>query len=145
MSHDDSKDRINHLAIALGLVAGLTLGILAAATGSETLTRIATAVRPLGTAFVNAIRMVVIPLVMVVVFLAVGRLGDHRKLGKLGGYSLGFVWLSYVPAILMGALGMRLALGWFPVAPLPTPEEAVTPELPGLVDFIVECRCARYG
>jgi Na+/H+-dicarboxylate symporter len=81
--------------------------------------------------------MVVIPLVMIVVFLAVGRLGDHRKLGKLGGYSLGLVWLSYIPAILLGAFGMKWALHLFPVTPLPTPETTVTPELPGLVDFLV--------
>ena len=137
MTDHNSSASINHVAIAVGLVAGLALGILAAATGSDSLTRFATAFRPVGTAFVNAIRMVVIPLVMVVVFLAVGRLGDHRKLGKLGGYSLALVWISYVPAILLGALGMKLALEWFPVSPLATPEDAVSPELPGLVDFLV--------
>ena len=66
-----------------------------------------------------------------------GGLGDHKKLGKLGSYSLGLVWLSYVPAILLGAFGMRLGLRLFPVSPLPSPEEAAAPEIPGLVDFIV--------
>jgi len=80
-----STESVNHQAIAIGLLAGLTLGLLAAVTGSDLLIRIATAFRPIGTVFVNAIRMVVIPLVMVVVFLAVGRQGDARKLGKLGG------------------------------------------------------------
>ncbi len=137
MTRPKSADSVNHLAIALGLLAGLSLGLLASATGSDVLVKIATAFRPIGTAFVNAIRMVVIPLVISVVFLAVGRLGDHRKLGKLGGYSLGLVWLSYVPAILLGAFGMKLGLHLFPVTPLPVTEEAVSPELPGLVDFLV--------
>lgn len=134
---NNEAEKVNHLAIALGLLAGLALGLTAAATGSEPLMRMATAVRPIGAAFVNAIRMVVIPLVVVVVFLAVGRLGDHRKLGKLGGYSLGLVWLSYVPAILLGAFGMKTALRFFPITPLPTPEKIATPEIPGLVDFLV--------
>lgn len=134
---EHENEKVNHLAIALGLLAGLVFGLTAAVTGSEPLIRIATAFRPVGTAFVNAIQMVVIPLVMVVVFLAVGRLGDHRKLGKLGGYSLGLVWLSYIPAILLGAFGMKWALHLFPVTPLPTPEMMATPELPGLVDFVV--------
>ena len=137
MTQANSTERVNHLAIALGLIAGLALGLTAAATGSDTLIKTATAFRPIGSVFVNAIRMVVIPLVMVVVFLAVGRLGDARKLGKLGGYALGLVWLSYVPAILIGAFGMRLGLRLFPITPLPLPEEAASPELPGLVDFLV--------
>ncbi|MBT8398374.1 MAG: dicarboxylate/amino acid:cation symporter [Gemmatimonadetes bacterium] len=137
MTQTKSPEGVNHFAIALGLIAGLTLGLVAAATGSITLTNIATAFRPIGSVFVNAIRMVVIPLVMVVVFLAVGRLGDAKKLGKLGGYSLGLVWLSYVPAILLGAFGMRLGLRLFPIAPLPVPEAGDSPELPGIVDFLV--------
>jgi len=132
-----TTESVNHLGIALGLLAGLTLGLLAAVTGSDALIRIATAFRPLGTLFVNAIRMVVIPLVVVVVFLAIGRLGDYKKLGKLGGYSLGLVWLSYVPAILLGVFGMKLGLRLFPVDALPIREETVAPELPGLVDFLV--------
>ncbi len=137
MTQAKSTESVNHRAMAIGLLAGLTLGLLAAVTGSDTLIRIATAFRPVGTLFVNAIRMVVIPLVMVVVFLAVGRLGDARKLGKLGGYALGLVWLSYVPAILLGAFGMMLGLRLFPVATLPIPEEVVASELPTLLDFFV--------
>ncbi len=137
MTQSKTTESVNHLAIALGLLAGLTLGLLAAVTGSDALIRIATAFRPLGTLFVNAIRMVVIPLVVVIVFLAIGRLGDYKKLGKLGGYSLGLVWLSYVPAILLGVFGMKLGLRLFPVDALPIREETVAPELPGLVDFLV--------
>jgi Na+/H+-dicarboxylate symporter len=79
-----------HIAIAIGLVAGLGFGLLAAATGSESLLAIAEASAPLGTAFMNAIRMVVIPLVMAVIFSGVAKLGDPRKLGKLGGFTLAF-------------------------------------------------------
>ncbi|MBT4187188.1 MAG: cation:dicarboxylase symporter family transporter, partial [Gemmatimonadales bacterium] len=78
-----------HLLIALGLVLGLGTGLLAAATGSDFLMAIATGSAPLGTVFMNAIRMVVIPLVMAVIFTGVAGLGDPRKLGKLGGLTLG--------------------------------------------------------
>ena len=137
MAQAKSTESVNHQAIAFGLLAGLGLGLLAAVTGSDTLIRIATAFRPVGTLFVNGIRMVVIPLVMVVVFLAVGRLGDARKLGKLGGYALGLVWLSYVPAILLGAFGMKLGLRLFPVTTLPIPEATAASDLPTLLDFII--------
>jgi Na+/H+-dicarboxylate symporter len=135
---DSSSDgSVNHLAIALGLVLGLGFGITAAASGSELLMAIAGASRPLGQAFVNAIQMVVIPLVVVTVFIGVGRLGDPRKLGKLGAYSVGLVWLSYIPAIFLGVFGMKIGLRFSPHIPAPAVEEAVAPELPGFVDFIV--------
>lgn len=137
MTGNDSKGGVNHLAIALGLTLGLGLGLTASASGSELLIGIAVAFRPVGTAFVNAIQMVVIPLVMVTVFQGVGRLGDLKKLGKVGGLSLGLVWLSYFPAIGLGVLGMKAGLRFSPSVVLPPMEESVAPELPGFVDFIV--------
>lgn len=137
MTQSKSQGSVNHLAIALGLVVGLGFGLIAAATGSDFLIRTATAFRPVGTAFVNAIRMVVIPLVMVTVFSGVGRLGDLRKLGSLGSYSLGLVWLSYLPAISLGAIGMMIGLRVSPVATLPVEAENVAPELPGFAEFLV--------
>ncbi|MGW8267389.1 MAG: dicarboxylate/amino acid:cation symporter, partial [Longimicrobiales bacterium] len=137
MSGSRAKGSVNHLAIALGLVLGLGLGLSASATGSEPLIRVAVAVRPVGTAFVNAIQMVVIPLVMVTVFLGVGKLGDLKKLGKLGGISLGLVWVSYIPAIALGIFGMKVGLRFSPNVTLPLTQEASAQELPGFVDFVV--------
>jgi Na+/H+-dicarboxylate symporter len=126
-----------HVAIAIGLVAGLGFGLLAAATGSEFLMAIATGVAPLGTAFMNAIRMVVIPLVMAVIFSGVAKLGDPRKLGRLGGLTLAFFWGSLIPAILLGMGVMKLGLAFTPdvTAPLSAAQEA--PQLPGMVDFLL--------
>ena len=137
MAEGRSNGSVNHLAIALGLLLGLGLGLSASATGSATLISIAVAFRPIGAAFVNAIQMVVIPLVMVTVFLGVGKLGDLRKLGKIGGLSLGLVWLSYFPAIALGILGMKVGLRFSPDVTLPVTEGATAPELPGFLDFVV--------
>ena len=137
MAAGKTNGSVNHLAIALGLLLGLALGLVASATGSRPLIGMAVAFRPIGTAFVNAIQMVVIPLVMVTVFLGVGKLGDLKKLGKLGGLSLGLVWLSYFPAIGLGILGMKVGLRFSPGVTLPQTEATTAPELPGFVDFIV--------
>jgi Na+/H+-dicarboxylate symporter len=125
-----------HLAIAIGLVLGLATGLLAAA-GSDVLMAVALASAPLGTAFMNAIRMVVIPLVMAVVFTGVANLGDPRKLGRLGGMTLAFFWLSLLPAIVIGMATMWVGLSFAPemAAPAATPRDPV--ELPGMVDFLV--------
>ena len=60
-----------NIAIALGLVAGLLLGLAAAITESPVLMALTAGVTPVGTAFVNLLKMVVIPLVTTVVFVGV--------------------------------------------------------------------------
>ena len=67
----------------------------------------------------NAIRMVVIPLVMAVIFTGVAKLGDPRKLGRLGGFTLGFFWLTVPPAIVIGMLAMRVGLVFAPEIAMP--------------------------
>ena len=126
-----------HLLIALGLALGLGTGLLAAATGSDVLTAIAAGSAPLGTAFMNAIRMVVIPLVMAVIFTGVAGLGDPRKLGRLGGFTLGFFWITVIPAIVIGMATMRFGLRYAPELEAPTVAAQEAAELPGFVDFLV--------
>lgn len=126
-----------HLAIAAGLVLGLGFGLVAAVTGSEVLLAVAQASAPLGTAFMNAIRMVVIPLVMAVIFSGVAKLGDPRKLGRVGFLTLGFFWATLVPAILIGMGTMKVGLAVAPRVALPEAQAQVAPELPGFVDFLV--------
>ncbi|MCG6958170.1 MAG: dicarboxylate/amino acid:cation symporter [Gemmatimonadetes bacterium] len=126
-----------HLAIAAGLVLGLILGIVASATGSPFLLAVATGSAPFGTVFMNAIRMVVIPLVMAVVFSGVARLGNPRKLGRLGASTLAFFWITLVPAILFGMAIMRLGLVFAPAVSVPQAAAQQAPELPGFVDFLV--------
>ena len=79
-----------HLAIAAGLVLGLVVGLAAAATGNEFLLAIAKGSAPFGTLFMNAIRMVVIPLIVTVIFTSIARLGDPRKLGRIGGLTISY-------------------------------------------------------
>ena len=126
-----------HVLIALGLALGLGTGLLAAATGSEVLAAIAAGSAPLGTAFMNAIRMVVIPLVMAVIFTGVAGLGDPRKLGKLGGFTLGFFWITVLPAIVIGMGTMWFALRFAPDMAAPAVEAVQPVELPSFVDFLV--------
>jgi proton glutamate symport protein len=126
-----------HIAIAAGLILGLATGLLGAA-GSDFFLAIALASAPFGTAFMNAIRMVIIPLVMAVVFIGVANLGDPRKLGKLGGTTLVFFWATVVPAIVIGMGTMWLGLNFAPemAAPEAAAREATT--LPSMVDFLVD-------
>lgn len=125
-----------HVAIAAGLVLGMGTGLLAAA-GSDVMMAVALASAPFGTAFMNAIRMVVIPLVMAVIFSGVAHLGDPRKLGRLGGTTLAFFWATIVPAIAIGMGTMWVGLRFAPEIDAPEAVAREAPELPGLVDFLV--------
>lgn len=126
-----------HIAIAVGLLLGLGTGLAASATGSDLLRGVADASAPLGTAFLNAIRMVVIPLVMAVIFSGVAKLGDPRRLGRMGLQTLIFFWVTLVPAILIGMGAMRVGLVFAPPIEVPPVDAGTAPELPGFVDFVV--------
>ena len=128
---------MNHRATALGLILGLALGLLASATDIGVLDRLAAGVAPLGTLFINAIRMVVIPLVVTTLFVGVARLGNPKTVGKLGGSALGFFWGTTIPAIVIGMGFMTIAMSIWPVnVEVPTPVESAQ-ELPGLLDLVL--------
>ena len=65
-----------YMAVAIGLVGGLLLGLVAALTQSPLLLGLAEGIEPIGTAFVSLLKMVVIPLVAAVIFVGVAALGD---------------------------------------------------------------------
>ena len=126
-----------HIAIAIGLVLGLAVGLAAAATGNEWLMVIAQGSAPFGTIFINAIRMVVIPLIVTIIFTSVASLGDPRKLGRIGGLTLAFYWITLIPAIIIGMATMKLGLQFSPDIAMPTADVAEIPPLTGIVEFLV--------
>lgn len=126
-----------HIAIAAGLILGLIVGLAASATGNETLLAIANGSAPFGTIFINAIRMVVLPLIMTVIFTSIAKLGDPRKLGRIGGMTLAFYWVTLIPAIIIGMGVMKIGLQFSPAIEMPSADVADMPPLPGIVDFLV--------
>lgn len=123
----------------MGLVAGLLLGLVASATESQVLIGLATAVEPLGTAFVNILKMVVIPLVAAVVFVGVASLGDLRKLGRMGAVTMTFFAVAAVIGVLMGMGTMQalLPLASEGAARAVSSSSVEAPPLPGVVDFLL--------
>ena len=126
-----------HTAIAAGLILGLIVGLGAAATGNEWLHMIAQGSAPFGAIFMNAIRMVVIPLIVTVIFTSIARLGDPRKLGRIGGMTIAFYWISLIPAIAIGMLTMKFGLRFANEIEMPEAAATDVPELQSIVDFIV--------
>lgn len=62
----------------------------------------------LGTLFLSALKMLIIPLVMASIIVGVASLGEGDHIGRLGGKTLGFYTLSSLLAIFMGLLLVNL-------------------------------------
>ena len=73
------------LRTLLSLVAGLAIGVVISATSSNGLHAFATAIEPIGTVWVNAIRMTVIPLVVSLLIATIAEEKDFHAVGRLGG------------------------------------------------------------
>jgi Na+/H+-dicarboxylate symporter len=126
-----------HLAIAAGLVLGLAIGLGASATGNAWLLALAEGSAPIGAIFMNAIRMVIIPLIITIIFTSIAKLGDPRKLGRIGGLTIAYYWITLIPAIAIGMATMKFGLRFASEIDMPETAAADVPELQSIVDFIV--------
>ena len=92
--------------VLLALAAGLAAGGFVAASANPVLTRIAVGIEPIGTIWVNAIRMTVVPLVVSLLIVGVASSSDPRRLGRVGVRAIPFFLLLLV---LGGALAAVVA------------------------------------
>jgi Na+/H+-dicarboxylate symporter len=70
---------------SVGLALGLVVGIAISVSGSPALKAAASALEPIGTLWVNAIRMTVIPLVVSLLIATIANEHDLGAVGRLGG------------------------------------------------------------
>ncbi len=101
--------------IALGLIVGLSLGLLTAATGSPFLLDIVGVLEPAGTIWINLVRMCVIPLVVTALVSGIAGLGSLRRVGRVGVRTFAFIFATIALASLTG---LALALVLVPLAPV---------------------------
>ncbi|MDC1436541.1 dicarboxylate/amino acid:cation symporter [Gammaproteobacteria bacterium] len=62
----------------------------------------------IGTMFLNALRMIIVPLIMASIICGVANMGGRSDLGKLGGMTLGYYALTSTLAILVGLFYVNL-------------------------------------
>jgi proton glutamate symport protein len=97
------------LRVAIGLVAGLLLGVAVSGSHSPWLMRLPGFLDPIGAVFVNAIRLAVIPLVVSSLIVGIAPSGNARKISRLGGHALAFMLLALlVAAVFAGAVAFPL-------------------------------------
>jgi len=88
--------------ILIGLILGAVVGAAANLAGIEPLQNFLGALEPLGTAFINLITMIVIPLVVASLMVGTASLGDLKKLGRIGGKTLAYYMLTTAVAVTIG-------------------------------------------
>ena len=97
---DQPWHRKLHWRIILGLVAGLLFGVLAAAQGWGEFT--ADWISPFGTVFLNALKLIAVPLVLASLITGVASLSDLRKLSRIGGKTIAIYVATTAMAIVIG-------------------------------------------
>src|ERR1700731_4174803 len=109
--------------VLLALVLAIVGGIAIAFSGSASLLRAADFIAPIGTLWVNAIRMTVIPLVVSLLITGIASAADIKSVGRLGGRTLlVFVLLLAGTALVV----MPLCVAVFNLLP----QRGVAPPLP---------------
>ncbi|MFI6443962.1 cation:dicarboxylate symporter family transporter [Kitasatospora sp. NPDC050543] len=93
-------DRTHHLylAVLVAVLAGIVVGLTAPGVAVE--------LKPIGTGFVNLIKMMISPVIFCTIVLGIGSVTKAAKVGRVGGLALGyFLTMSTV------ALGIGLLVG----------------------------------
>jgi len=88
--------------ILIGLIAGAVVGAAANLSGITGFQNFLGALEPLGTAFINLITMIVVPLVVASLLVGTASLGDLSKLGRIGGKTLLFYMCTTAVAVTIG-------------------------------------------
>src|SRR5262245_61923101 len=70
------------------LVVGLVIGAMIKSGGNASLVSLSSKIEIIGTLWINAIRMTVIPLVAALTIASVATSGDAASLGRTGGYAV---------------------------------------------------------
>jgi Na+/H+-dicarboxylate symporter len=101
----------------IGLGAGFALGALAHAAELSALQQAAQSLEPIGTLWVNALRMIVIPLVLSNLVLGMADHDGGRGLGRLGAWSFGLFAAFLLAGTALTLLLAPPALRFFPFEP----------------------------
>src|SRR4051812_41570926 len=85
-----------YIAVIIAVLAGILVGFLWPSFGI--------ALRPLGTAFVNLVRMLISPVIFCTIVLGVGSIRKAATVGKVGGLALGYFLVMSTIALIIGLL-----------------------------------------
>ena len=116
------------LALALGIVVGIAL---------QGAPDIATKwIKPFGTLYLNAIKMIIVPLVFCSIAVGACELGDIKKFGRIGGKTMAFFMVTTTCAITIGVVLANVTNVGVGLN-LTSDVEVTAAEAPSIIDTIV--------
>ena len=101
--------------VLLALVAGLAAGMVIAGSTNPAVLAIPGYLEPVGTIWVNALRMIVVPLVVTSVVIGVNSLPDTRTIGRIGVRGLMLALLMLATAATLSTVGGRLVMSYLTI------------------------------
>src|SRR5688500_764728 len=130
----ERRDRTHYLyvAVIVAVVLGVAVGIMAPDVGK--------ALKPVGTGFVNLIKMMISPVIFCTIVLGVGSIRQAAKVGKVGGLALAYFIVMSTFALVVGLIvgnmlepGAGLNLAQAGAAAPATESESTTEFLLGII------------
>jgi proton glutamate symport protein len=121
--------------VLLGLGLGLAAGAAAAATRHPLLLGLLPIVEPVGTLWLNGLRMTVVPLIVALLVAGVGTMSDAASAGRTGARALALMAGFLATAGLLAALLTPALLAWLPVTPVAPPETTSSYAAPSLGEW----------
>jgi Na+/H+-dicarboxylate symporter len=104
-----------HTQIIIGLILGLAFGLVSIKTGMPKWITL-DYIKPIGTIFINGLKMIAMPLVLASLIIGVSNLGDISKLSRIGGRTL---FLFLITTVISISIGLGLVNLFQPGAALP--------------------------
>ena len=92
--HKPDRTHYLYIAVIVAVVAGVAVGILWPSLG--------VALRPVGTAFVNLIKMMISPVIFCTIVLGIGSIRKAATVGKVGGLALLYFIVMSTVALIIG-------------------------------------------
>jgi proton glutamate symport protein len=135
--------------VVAALVVALTIGVLISASGDAALLRIAAAIEPIGTMWINALRMTLIPFVVSLLIVSVGRFSNIRSAGRTGGRTLllfavfligssVFAVLTIPPLFRLVATGTQTTAALIAESPTPSAVQQQVEQLPTITQWLAD-------
>jgi len=89
-----------HWKILLGMALGILFGYVASVLGWESF--VSDYIKPFGTIFINLLKLIAVPLIIVSLIKGISDLKDISKLSKMGGQTIGIYLCTTISAVIIG-------------------------------------------
>lgn len=126
----------NKLNLTTKIFIGLIVGIIVGLGFTSNPAFLETFIKPVGTLFINLIKLVIVPLVLASLVVGAASIGDPKKLGRIGGKTLSYYLLTTAFAVTIGLL-LGTILNPGAGLSIPAGAAAEAKEVPKLIDTVL--------